>query len=495
MTFAHTLGPQRMLWPISLALLASCVQTAMGADGGLKVQVTQKGLNYAKELGIEILKLELKKETFHNINGSYTVPLAGKVQYSVSGIQVTEFQVNQAGAEFAPGTGVNLSVQDAKVLMSGNWKLASFLGDDSGTIDISIDRLTISMVMGVDRGDEGRLRVWYESCRSAMGDFRLTFYGGTSWLYNIAASALKDMLKSEVNQQLCSEVKKGIGKIAEILKTMNVSVQLDPIAGIDYSLVERPVIDVDRCNVDLKGQFFTVGKTLHGGPFQPAPFLLPNQSDSMVLLGISELVANSAAFVYYTAGALRVNYTDAMVPKTLPLRLNTKNVGIFVPELNERFPNMPMEFHLAAQKEPELRFQPTGVEVTLFGFAEAFVILPNASLASVFLLNIDANLTVQPLLQPGKSGKTLGYAGAFVALKKLRLSKEWSKVGEIRVTVLETLLKAASNLGMSRLNKRLKEAIALPNMYGSSLLNPTVMMNKGHMFIATDLVHQPQAAA
>nr|XP_028602912.1 bactericidal permeability-increasing protein-like [Podarcis muralis] len=153
-----------------------------------------------------------------------------------------------------------------------------------------------------------------------------------------------------------------------------------------------------------------------------------------------------------------------------------------------------MEFHLAAQKEPEIRFQPTGVEVTLFASAEAFVILPNASLASVFLLNIDASLTGQPLLKPGKSGKSLGYAGALVALKKLRLSKEWSKVGEIRVTVLETLLKAASNLGMSKLNKRLKQVIALPNMYGSSLLNATVIMNKGHMFIATDLVHEPQAA-
>ncbi|XP_061486133.1 bactericidal permeability-increasing protein-like [Rhineura floridana] len=475
-TPSQTLGPQRMFfWIISMALL---MQTARGAEGGLKVQVSQKGLEYAKELGLELLKSRLKKETFQDINGSSNVPLVGKVQYSVSGARVSQLQVNHIAIGFIAGTGVNISIQNAQFLVSGNWKMASVFRQDSGTADISINRLSLSAVLGVGRDAVGRPQVWYDSCRSAIGDFSMKFSGGSSWLYNLAASVLKKMLKSEVNKHLCSELKKEIDKVAQLLKTMDASAQLDAIAGIDYSLVNKPVIDVDRCNVDLKGQFFVLGEP-HRKPFLPAPFLLPNQSDSMILLGISESVANSAAFVYYTAGALRMNYKDSMVPRSFPFRLNTKNVGLFLPELKKRFPDMPMEIHLSARKQPLLTFQPSGVEATLFGSAEAFVVLPNASLASVFRINIDSKLTGQFFLKPDKSGKPLGKVGGSVALKNFHLSQDRPKIGEIKcvysqrdaelgfemyrirlwVTGLEELLHVAGRLAVSRFN-RAADAIA-----------------------------------
>lgn len=49
---------------------------------------------------------------------------------------------------------------------------------------------------------------------------------------------------------------------------------------------------------------------------------------------------------------------------------------------------MPVEVRVAARKQPELSFHPGGLGVAVFAAVEAFVVLPNASLASVFRLHI-----------------------------------------------------------------------------------------------------------
>lgn len=48
-------------------------------------------------------------------------------------------------------------------------------------------------------------------------------------------------------------------------------------------------------------------------PFSPKPVGLPEAHEPMVLLALTEFVANSAAFVYFTAGALRRNISSEAV--------------------------------------------------------------------------------------------------------------------------------------------------------------------------------------
>nr|XP_020663506.1 bactericidal permeability-increasing protein-like [Pogona vitticeps] len=382
MSAAHQPQLQKGLWGFSLLLLASFTQPVKGEDGGLKVQVTQKGLEYAKDFGLEMLKVFAKKEQIQDISGSYNVPLLGAVSYTMSGIRVTQFEVTHSTAAFLEGTGLNLTIHNAQVSLSSRWSLSSWLASEDGTVDISLNRLFLSSLLGLGKDARGRPRVSYAGCHSALGDVELKFHGGKSWLYNLLAAALKGILQTEVNKE---------------------------------------------------GEFFQVrGRP---GPLLPAPFHLPNQPDSMVLLGISEFFANSAAFAYFMSGALRVNYTGRMIPKTVPFRLNTKNLGVFIPELNKEFPDMEMEIHIAAQKPPVLSIHPGSLEGAAFASVEAFAVLPNANLASAFLLNIEANLTGQVFLRPVQGGTSIGNIAGSLALKSFHLSVEKSSIGEIKVTV------------------------------------------------------------
>jgi len=75
----------------------------------------------------------------------------------------------------------------------------------------------------------------------------------------------------------------------------------------------------------------------------------------------------------------------AAVPE-VPARLRASPCP--VPQLQERYPDLPMELHLWARRQPLLSCRPDALRGTLFGSAEAFVVLPNATRVPAFLLDI-----------------------------------------------------------------------------------------------------------
>ncbi|NWH68997.1 BPI protein, partial [Geococcyx californianus] len=157
------------------------------------------------------------------------------------------------------------------------------------------------------------------------------------------------------------------------------------------------------------------------------PTPLPTAHEPMLLLTVTEFVANSAAFTYFTAGALRRNISSSMLPRRFPLQLKTKSMGVFAPQLQERYPDQPMELHLSARQQPLLSCHPDALHGTLFGSAEAFVVLPNTTRIPAFLLNIDANVTGKPTITRNRLGASVhltdcvvrGSGAAYPQVKRL----------------------------------------------------------------------------
>ncbi|NXW62252.1 BPI protein, partial [Eurystomus gularis] len=133
--------------------------------------------------------------------------------------------------------------------------------------------------------------------------------------------------------------------------------------------------------------------------------------EPMLLLAITEVMANSAAFAYFTAGALRRNISSNMLPRKFPLQLRTKSLGVFSPQLQEHYPDQAMELQLWARRQPLLSCHPDALHGTLFGSAEAFVVLPNGTRVPAFLLNIDANVTGKPTITGNRLRGTVKLTG------------------------------------------------------------------------------------
>ncbi|KFP19425.1 Lipopolysaccharide-binding protein, partial [Egretta garzetta] len=142
----------------------------------------------------------------------------------------------------------------------------------------------------------------------------------------------------------------------------------------------------------------------------------------MLLLAVTEFVANSAAFAYFTAGALRRNITSDMLPRRFPLQLKTKSMGLFSPQVGTGQGAVPSAGQdLSARRQPLLSCHPDALYGSLFGSAEAFVVLPNATRVPAFLLNIDANVTGKPTITGNRLGGTVSLKGALLVLQVKRL--------------------------------------------------------------------------
>ncbi|NXM93276.1 BPI protein, partial [Sylvia borin] len=187
------------------------------------------------------------------------------------------------------------------------------------------------------------------------------------------------------------------------------------------------------------------------------PKTLPMAHEPMLLLAVTELVANSAAFTYFTAGALRRNFSSDMLPRQFPLQLRTKSMEVFSPQLQERYPDQPMELHLWARQQPLLSCHPDALHGTLFSSAEAFVVLPNATRVPAFLLNIDANVTGKPTITRNRLGGTVRLTGLVPDPGHTRRAPPFPTSGLPlpQVKRLETLLKFGLWLfGVPRANSK-----------------------------------------
>ncbi|NXA02401.1 BPI protein, partial [Nesospiza acunhae] len=187
------------------------------------------------------------------------------------------------------------------------------------------------------------------------------------------------------------------------------------------------------------------------------PTLPPMAHEPSLLLAVTEFVASSAAFTYFTAGALRRNISSDMLPRRFPLQLRTKSMEVFSPQLQELYPDQPMELHLWARQQPLLSCHPDALHGTLLGSAEAFVVLPNATRVPAFLLNIDANVTGKPTITRNRLGGAVRLTG-LVPDPELGLSspRTWAQGLPVpQVKRLETLLKFGLWLfGVPRANSK-----------------------------------------
>ncbi|XP_043946262.1 bactericidal permeability-increasing protein-like isoform X2 [Protopterus annectens] len=436
-----------MIWVFLVHLLLLLPFSSQGANPGLVGRITQKGIDYAHQLGIEVLKSQIPKIQIPDMSGRYDIGGIGDVKYEVSRMHILEFQLPQSAVTFFPGTGIKLSISNAYIKINGDWRVKVLFISDSGSFDISVSGLSISAVIWVKKDDTGRPAVGSAGCSSSIGDLSIKFHGGTSWLYNLFTGALEGPIRNSLNEKLCPEVNNAINGLEPHLQTIPITAQIDKIAEIEYSLVNPPEITDKYTDLDFKGEFYNIGQHTEP-PFSPLPIVLSDQTDSMLYVGISEFFANSAGFVYTRAGALQINITDDMIPEESPFRLNTHSFGVLVPEIEKLYPNMSMVMHLSASKQPVLTSQPDNLTVVVTGEIKMLVILPNASLAPLFILGL--------------------------------------------VSKLQTLVNLALKLVvLPQINEKLAKGFPLPTIDKIKFVSPSIKINQGFILIATDIQYTP----
>ncbi|KTF97467.1 hypothetical protein cypCar_00023354, partial [Cyprinus carpio] len=165
------------LWCV--LVLLNLVSVATGTNAGVKVRLTQKGLEYGRQIGIASIQQKLRTIKVPDISGTEKVDPIGKVQYSFTGMQIVNLGLPKSALVLVPDTGVMLSIGNAYINLHGNWRVKYLrIIKDSGSFDLAVSELTISTTVAVMSDDTGRPTVSMTNCAATVGSVNVKFHGG-----------------------------------------------------------------------------------------------------------------------------------------------------------------------------------------------------------------------------------------------------------------------------------------------------------------------------
>ncbi|XP_038144968.1 bactericidal permeability-increasing protein-like [Cyprinodon tularosa] len=464
-----------------LLVLLVVVSTTLSMNPGVTVRLTNKGLQYGKQLGMDALQGQLKSVQIPDFSGSQRVSPIGKVKYSLTNIRLVNVGLPKSAVDLVPGTGVKLTIGDAFMNLHGNWRVKYLrIIKDSGSFDVGVTGLSISTTVAVKSDQTGRPVVSSTNCVANVASAKVKFHGGASWLYNLFSKFINKALRNALQKQICPLVDKTVAGLNPKLKTLNVLAKVDKYAEIEYSMVSSPAISQATLDLNMKGEFYNIGKHQEP-PFTPAAYSLPSENNNMLYMALSAFTANSAGFVYNKAGVLSLYVTDDMVPKGSPFRLNTKTFGIFIPEIAKQYPGLMMKLLVRAEQNPTVTFQPKNATVQANAMVTAYAIQPNGTLSPLFVLNLESSVSANVFV------RELNVAGR-LTLNQMKLSLGTSYVGQFNVGSLDSVLRMVLKVVVIPIvNVQLGKGYPLPALGKMNLVNPQLQIMKDYMLIGTDV--------
>lgn len=112
-------------------------------------------------------------------------------------------------------------------------------------------------------------------------------------------------------------------------------------------------------------------------------------------------------------------------------------------------------------------------------------VLPNSTLASLFVLNIQASVSARVRIA---QMKLIGS----VQLNSLKLTLGRTNVGPVPVASLQLIMNLAVKFAvLPGVNVKLAKGVPLPNVKKLVFINPSLDVNKNILVIATDVRYRP----
>ncbi|NWS59291.1 BPI protein, partial [Chunga burmeisteri] len=421
---------------------------------GFVVRITQAGLDYAHQQGIGFLEKELTQLKLPDIVGDFRIRHVGKVHYEISRLDLRSFHLPYSRISLVPNVGLQVSISNAFADVDGNWRVKLYFIRDHGSFDLKVENVYIKINLKLGSDASGKPTVDTSDCSTHISKVRVHFSGKFGWLYNLFYGAVEPMFRDSLESKVCEIVVRSVrSDLQPYLRTLPVTARIDAKAGIDYSLVAPPTATAQSLDVDLKGEFFSLAHR-SAVPFSPLALALPPDHDRMVYFGASSYFFNTASFAYHAAGALLFEITDSMITKDVGFHLDTSTFSAFIPQLEKMYPDMQMKLRLSAPSAPFLNIGPEGLSLKPVVDIQAYAILPNSSLAPLFLLSLVSNVSAVINV---KSGHIVG------SLKVGRYGGGAAQGFTCPVRMLQSMMNTfASSILLPRLNDRLDQGFPLP---------------------------------
>ncbi|XP_007443173.1 bactericidal permeability-increasing protein-like [Python bivittatus] len=146
---------------------------------------------------------------------------------------------------------------------------------------------------------------------------------------------------------------------------------------------------------------------------------------------------------------------------------------------------MLMKLRVSPSSAPSLTISPETLSLTPLVDIQAFAILPNSSLAPLFLIGVSTTVSAKVAVNSTRIFGTL-------KLDRLTFSLKHSDIGIFSVQIMESLMNfLAASILIPQMNARLAEGFPLPLLDQLQLSDPVLQTHQDFLLFASD-VHYRQ---
>ncbi|XP_058047591.1 BPI fold-containing family C protein-like isoform X1 [Ahaetulla prasina] len=458
-------------------ILLSLFLFQLEANPEVRIRITQRGLNYAKEIGMKLLEQELRTKIFPDEIGTEKF-FFGKVDYTVSRIQITSISIYNSSVVLIPGNSIRLLIKNISVTVTTHWTLNSWLIDYQGEVEISILGLSITTNMIVAQNNRGDFLVSVQNCQLSTGNIEVQLNSEGRWFYNAFVQHLEKVIHTRLENQLCLNVILRIQKETEVLKGLKGVFQINPFIQVKYSLIKPPEVFKSYVDLDFKVSVYFSGNHTES-PFVAAPFTLPEKNNYMLFGGISESLLNSITLTYYTTRVSKITFSEE---HSSNFNLTTDILSRVIPQVMQHYAKShPLRMKLMVTAAPVLRLQNNSFTIEIPCFVVVSALLSSAMIKPIFAVNASIGLKANAVIAKQK-------LIVLLQLQRLYLSLTYSSIGSFQVQRLKNFLSySLQNTVIPPIAAALKRGLQLPRMAKLVFSEAVTEVNKGYILISTDL--------
>uniref|UniRef100_A0AAQ5X998 Phospholipid transfer protein n=1 Tax=Amphiprion ocellaris TaxID=80972 RepID=A0AAQ5X998_AMPOC len=360
-----------IVWFSLVLLLVSSVPSIMAAEpAGCKIRITDKGLDMLKSETQRFVEEELSNISMPDMKGK-----EGRFQYTITEVKITELNLTHADLRFIPDIGLLFDVQNSSISLTFNRRILYWFFYDTGNINASAEGVNINTALNLIRDDEGRLKINNISCDANIAKMRAKFSGTLGRVYDFLGRVLTTGMRFLLNQQICPALNHAaLVHVNSLLETIPVRTEVDQFIGIDYSLIDDPVVTSRSLDMNFRGMFFDLSQqnvSLVNYAVEP----VIREYDRMVYLALSEFFFDSGMFSYYTAGIFQLKIVNEKMPKDLEMLLRTTYFGAMM-MLNPALVDAPMSLQIAVNSPPKTTIKTSGATVAMTANVKVMVLPP-----------------------------------------------------------------------------------------------------------------------
>ncbi|KAM3832578.1 BPI fold-containing family C protein [Vipera latastei] len=449
------------------------------ANPGIKVKITQKALDYGNQVGIELLKQKLKEKIFEDWNGESTYALFA-LNYTMSKIRIDNMEFPNTSLSLISGTGIKLLVENASAMALADWSVETWLFKDSGSGAAYISGISLTAIVKVSQNVFGHLKLSLDSCKGNVDDMDIKLNQSYRWLYTYPTTSMVTSLCSMLASNLCHQVNFVIQKINKKFTQYPVQVQIGHFAVIDYSLINSSTILESSINLDLKGTVYPV-EEITEPHFNPTPFVLLNENNSMFYIGISEYFLQSASLAYYISGGFTICAEQEEMLYSY-FKLTTDTLNSIIPTISHIYAKpLPVVVNIRIIDAPVISLHDNKSILEFSTSMEVLAKMPNSTTESMFTLNITTRTHADLTIFDRRLLTTL-------CLNSFHISLAHSNVGLFEASLLDNFLSYVLRTGIiPAVNFKLKGGFPLPVLDTIILMKPSIRIYEPNLEATANL--------